>query len=301
MTTSRARPVLRGARGTAGARSALRPPGRGVQLQALLLLSASSLRCATAATAEPGSAADLQVVGGVPGAVLELGGVASEPGRAEYELLVAGQGSRSALVWMPEGPPRTLIVLLHGATQPVKGSRPVHNLDPSRSLLDCLALPALGFLSPIIIAPRSPDGRWWDRSDTQYVLGLVLAARNRWPAAAAKSVILGYSNGGIGAWYFARLYPQYFSAAIPLAFSSEIVGPTQLPVYAIFGSKDELFDAALTERALQGAVQSRQDVTLNEKYRGSHFAPCSYVPELRSAGQWLQQRVLPAASSEGGS
>jgi predicted esterase len=177
----------------------------------------------------------------------------------------------------------------------------VHDLDPSRSLLDCLVVPALGSLSPIIIAPRSPDGRWWNRSDTEYVLGLVLAARNRWPAAAARSVILGYSNGGIGAWYFARLYPQYFAAAIPMAFSSEIVGPTQLPVYAIFGSKDELFDAALTERALQAAVQSRQDVTLNEKYRGSHFAPCSYVPELRSAGHWLQQRVLPAASSEGGS
>ena len=94
---------------------------RGVQLQARLLLSASCAALfATAATAEPGSAADLQVVGGVPGAVLELGGVASEPGRAEYELLVAGQGSRSALVWMPEGPPRTLIVLLHGAT-PLSG------------------------------------------------------------------------------------------------------------------------------------------------------------------------------------
>jgi pimeloyl-ACP methyl ester carboxylesterase len=269
-----------------------------VRLQAALLLGAATLGCSPAIPAEPGTAADLQVVGGVPGASLELGGVASTPGRAEYELSVAGQGSRAALIWMPEAPPRTLIVLLHGATQPSKGSRPAHELDPSRSLLECLAVPALGVLSPIIIAPRSPDGRWWNRSDTEYVLGLVLAARNRWPAAAAKSVILGYSNGGIGAWYFARLYPEYFAAAIPMAFNSEIIGPTKVPVYAIFGSKDELFDAALTAQALQAAVQRHEDVTLNEKYRGSHFAPCSYVPELTSAGHWLEQRVLSAASTE---
>ena len=265
-----------------------------------VLLAAAALGCLPAAQAEPGSAADLRVVGGVPGAILELGGVASAPGRAEYQLLVAGQGSRSAVVWMPEAPPRTLLVLLHGAVPGSAAGKSLDDLGPSRTLLECLAVPALEFLSPIIIAPRSPDGRWWNRSDTEYVLGLVSASRKRWPAAAAKSVILGYSNGGIGAWYFARLYPQYFAAAIPMAFNSEIIGPTQLPVYAIFGSKDELFDVALIEQALQAAVQRREDVTLNEKYRGSHFAPCSYVPELTSAGHWLEKRVLSAARTEAG-
>jgi predicted esterase len=265
-----------------------------------VLLAVATLGCLPAAQAEPGSAADLRVVGGVPGAILELGGVALAPGRAEYQLLVAGQGSRSAVVWMPDAPPRALLVLLHGAVPRSAAGKSPDDLGPSRTLLECLAVPALEFLSPIIIAPRSPDGRWWNRSDTEYVLGLVLAARNRWPAAAAKSVILGYSNGGIGAWYFARLYPEYFAAAIPMAFNSEIIGATKLPVYAIFGSKDELFDAKLTEQALQAAVQSHEDVTLNEKYRGSHFAPCSYVPELTSAGHWLEKRVLSAARAEVG-
>lgn len=300
MTTFLPRPALREARGTARAPSATRwrcrPRHQSALALGLLLSSVTS--CLPAVQAEQGSAAQLRVVGGVPGASLELGGVSVEPGRADYQLLVTGQGSRSAVVWMPRAPARTLIVLLHGATPPSGKSH--DELGPSRALLECLAVPALEFLSPIIIAPRSPDGRWWNRSDTEYVLGLVLAARNRWPAAAAKSVILGYSNGGIAAWYFARLYPEYFAAAIPMAFSSEIIGPSKLPVYAIFGSKDELFDAKLTEQALQAAVQNHEDLTLDEKYRGSHFAPCSYVPELTSAAHWLERRVLSAETSQGG-
>jgi poly(3-hydroxybutyrate) depolymerase len=254
-----------------------------------------------AAPAPPG--APQQVVGGVAGAVVDLSPLAWKPGLATYDLSVAGQGTRGVVVWVPPeaAAPRVLIVLLHGRT----GTGAPHGKDPqapARALVSCLGAPALGPLDPILIAPSSPSGEWWERSETEFVLGLVLAVRSRWPEAGSRAVIAGYSNGGIGSWYFARLYPEYFRAAIPMAFNDTIVGKSPLPIYAIAGTKDEQFDFHRVRDAVQLLHAQGGDVTLDPKYRGSHFALCSYVPELTRAGLWLEQHVLfptsaPAASS----
>src|SRR5688572_20317912 len=133
---------------------------------------------------------------------------------------------------MPEaGEPRTLVVLLHGAVPQQGGRGRPARLGPTRLLVSCLAAPALQSLHPIIVAPGSPTGQWWQREETELVLGLVLAVRERWPQAGTRSVIAGYSNGGIGSWYFARLYPEYFVAAVPMAANETIAGQTSLPVF----------------------------------------------------------------------
>ena len=240
-------------------------------------------------------------MGGLAGAAVDLDPVAWKPGLSSYDLSVAGQGTRSAVVWVPpeRAAPRVLVVLLHGRTGP--GAAPGKDaLAPGRSLVSCLAAPALGALDPILIAPISTSGEWWQRSETELVLGLVLAARTRWPEAGSRAVIAGYSNGGIGSWYFARLYPEYFRAAIPMAFNDTIVGESRLPIYAIAGTKDEQFDFQRVREAVQLLQARGGDVTLDQKYRGSHFAMCNYVPELTRAGRWLEQQVFsPGASGAG--
>jgi poly(3-hydroxybutyrate) depolymerase len=238
------------------------------------------------------------VVGGLSGALVDLNPVAWKPGLGSYDLSVAGQGTRSVVVWVPpeRAAPRALVVLLHGRT----GRGPAHGKDalaPARSLLSCLVAPALGSLDPIVIAPVSTTGEWWQRQETELVLGLVLAVRSRWPEAGSRAVIAGYSNGGIGSWYFARLYPEYFRAALPMAFNDTIVGESPLPIYAIVGTRDEQFDFHRVRDALQRLRDQGGDVTLDEKYRGSHFAPCSYVPELTRAGHWLEQHVFSPSAS----
>lgn len=253
--------------------------------------------CSLPRRPEAAAPAELQVTGGIAGAPVELGAIAWTPGIAEYELPVAGQGKRAVTVWVPEASePRALVVLLHGAV-PQAGGQRAQRLGPTRWLMRCLAAPALAGLNPIIIAPGSPTGQWWRREETELVLGLVLAARERWPRAGSSSVITGYSNGGIGAWYFARLYPEYFAAAVPMAANETIAGETPLPVYAIHGTKDEAFAFPAVRASLQALIERGQDVTLEAKYRGTHLAACSYVPELKRAGLWLERRVL--ARSEG--
>lgn len=55
-------------------------------------------------------------------------------------------------------------------------------------------------------------------------------------------------------------------------------------------------------RAAMKALEAKgQDVTFDEKHRGSHFKPCSYVPELTDGARWLEQEVFArAAPAEAG-
>ena len=245
---------------------------------------------------EPGLDPEVRVAAGVAPSAMDLESTPWRPGLAEEHWEVAAQGERSARLWIPDAPrPRTVVVLLHGAIVNAPGQRGRGAESATRSLITCLAEPALSELAPLIIAPHSADGQWWKAADTEFVLGLVAAARRRWPELATRSVIMGYSNGGIATWYFARLYPEYFSAAIPMAFNESIAGPTPLPIYAIQGEKDELFPIAPIRAATSTLRAKGFDVTLNVRYRAGHMNPCAYERELALAGQWLEQHAFPKA------
>jgi poly(3-hydroxybutyrate) depolymerase len=177
--------------------------------------------------------------------------------------------------------PRPLVVFLHGGG----GSRTL------AQRIECLVMPAFAELSPIVVAPEGGRGEWWQAEESSLVLGLTQAAARYWPVQENHLVIMGYSNGGIGAWFFARLYPEHFSAAIPMASNHTIVGESPLPVFAIHGSRDELFDVASVQESVAALAARGFDVQLLIKARGTHMEPCAYVPELQTAVQWLEDDV----------
>ena len=225
-------------------------------------------------------------------ASVDLGALQLEPGQSGVSVSVAGQGTRELAVWLPAAQgPHPLVIFLHGAD----GGK---WLLGSRGVLDCLVEPALEPIEPIILAPVSSSrGQWWTEEDIAFVLGLIGAARQRWSIRGEKPLLLGYSNGGIGTWFFARQYPDYFSAAIPMASNDSIVGATPLPVYAISGDRDELFPIADMRRAIAAAKATGQNVTLHEKYRGTHMKACSYLPELEAARDWVTSAIWKTSAT----
>jgi poly(3-hydroxybutyrate) depolymerase len=250
---------------------------------------------------EPPRAPQATAESGVPAAALDPAQLPSESGFSEAHWGAVSRGGRSARVWMPEAQgPRSVVILLHGAVPSATGRREHQPRSVTQRLITCLAAPALAELDPVIVAPYSGDGQWWKTDDTQFVLGLAAAARKRWPEAAQRIVIMGYSNGGIATWVFARLYPEYFSAAIPMAFDASIVGATPLPVFAIQGDKDELFAIGPIRTAIDALRATGADVTLEARYRAGHMNPCAYGPELALAARWLERHAFPKALAKAG-
>ncbi|MET0414354.1 MAG: hypothetical protein ABW217_23790, partial [Polyangiaceae bacterium] len=129
-----------------------------------------------------------------PSAV-DLESITLEPGFSKISVNVDGK-DRDVVVSVPEGPkPWPLVLFLHGA----KGA------GASQKIVRCLVSPGLESVSPLVIAPASEKGEWWTNDDAAYVLGVVEAAKRDWPVRADHVVVTGYSNGGIGAWAYARL------------------------------------------------------------------------------------------------
>lgn len=231
---------------------------------------------------------------------VNLGAQLPEPGLHERTVLVDGEPRRVA-VWMPQGAraPHPLVVYLHGAlmqlsTRDVEVRR-VTIADQMR-VAECLA-EALAPLEPIVVIPQSKvgqGGQWWRESESEFVIGLTRAVKRAWPVDPSHTALMGYSNGGLGTWVLARLYPEHFQAAIPIAFDVGVIGEVAIPVFAIQGTADELFSYAPIEGAITKLQHQSQPITFQPRLRGSHFRPCDYATEVNIAVNWLQRQGFRA-------
>jgi dipeptidyl aminopeptidase/acylaminoacyl peptidase len=209
---------------------------------------------------------------------MDLKSIVLEPGEVSKVTVNVDGKDRELVVSVPEGPkPWPLVLFLHGA----KGA------GSSQKTIKCLVNPGLEDVSPLVVAPASDKGEWWTNEDAGYVLGVIEAAKRDWPVRADRVVVTGFSNGGIGAWAYARLYPDLFSAAIPMGSNDTIMGETPVPVYAIHGSLDEMFPVEPIQANAERLKKAGFDVTLTVRNRAKHGDPCKYEDELEQAAAWL--------------
>jgi len=174
----------------------------------------------------------------------------------------------------------TLIIALHWAG----------GGDTFKEFHDCLAVPGLVNLNAIIVSPEGENQIWSTSNNEEKVLSIITNAKKYWNIDSDKIVIMGYSNGGNGSWYFAEKYPELFSAAIPMASAYQIKQKIDIPLYVIHGKKDALFDITRTEKWVTATKEKGTDLTFVVEDQLSHFEACNYVDALKKAGEWLQNK-----------
>ena len=173
----------------------------------------------------------------------------------------------------------TLIIALHWA-----GGGETYN-----EFNDCLVLPALGYLDTIIVSPEGENQLWDTKNNIDKIISIIANSQKYWNVDPEKIAIIGYSNGGNGCWFFAENYPKLFSAAIPMASSYLINKKIDVPLYVIHGKKDELFKISKTRQWIENTKNKGSDVTFIINEQLSHFQGCSYIDDLKNAGEWLQK------------
>ena len=157
--------------------------------------------------------------------------------------------------------------------------------------LRCLAEPGFADLNAIIFAPDNGEEEFWDYNNYTVILTLIEYSKKYWPIDENKIVVSGYSNGAIASWFFGINYPQIFSAAIPIAGTSNYANKLKIPFYVIHGTNDELFPVEDTIERVRVLTEFGSEIKLSTALGLSHFAPCSYVDKSREASSWVLNEV----------
>jgi predicted peptidase len=173
-----------------------------------------------------------------------------------------------------------LILALHFAGGPGSG----------RGVLESLVRPALADLGAVIIAPDS-IGRDWSTSENQRAVNALLdATLASYAIDSRKIAVTGYSMGGRGAWFWAGMYPDRFTAAIPVAGSppSSVAG-WRVPVFAVHSRDDEVVPIGPTEQRILDLKKMGKNAELVVVNGITHFETYRHVDGLRKAVPWLNE------------
>ncbi|WP_345274419.1 dienelactone hydrolase family protein [Flaviramulus aquimarinus] len=208
------------------------------------------------------------------------------------------EGSFSNVYWrfrviIPESASETnkrpLIICLHGGTSII---------DPDiHKNTACLEEPGLASIDAILLCPNSEGFSWGGLPEQEKILTLTDLVKTNLPVDENKVAIMGYSDGGNGAWFYAERYPNRFSAAIPMSSSYNTLNPElinvkiDIPLYVIHGEKDELFPLETMITVVDNYKNIGTDVELYVADDLGHFNTCLYVPYLNQAATWLENEV----------
>lgn len=208
------------------------------------------------------------------------------------ESVIAGQYWSFRII-VPEGASDTnkmpMILRLHGGASA--------NVPTAHTTTDCLVEPGFADMPAYIVSPNSNGYLWYEDPNIVQILALLEMTVTNLHIDTSRIAVMGYSDGGNGAFFYAQYFPQYFTAAIPMATSyattsqSGVTHEFQDPLYVIHGSDDELFPIEVTEGYVQDSVDEGSDIIFVTAEGLNHFESCDYVPYLQDAVEWLQNEV----------
>ncbi len=160
-----------------------------------------------------------------------------------------------------------------------------------RGVLEGLIEPALRELGAIIAAPDCQHGQWANPESEAEVLALLDYLQEQYNLDADKTVLTGYSLGGMGTWYLAARNQDQFSAAVILAGRPQPDSAEtdwDIPLYVIHSRVDDVVPLAQTDEVvaqLKGKGAAIEYVLLDEV---THYDAGGFFPALQGAVPWIR-------------
>lgn len=236
-------------------------------------------------THSPGSTIPLlaSVAGLLAGAVSSLAG--GLPSIREEVVPASGQRYTIAIPdgYSPERPVPLVLALHYGGTVTPYYSKP---------FLVNLVEPALRKLGAIIVAPDCTAGRWTEPQAETDVLALLDHVRATWAIDPGRTLITGFSMGGMGTWALAAKHQDLFAAALivagrPQADSAEVAW--RIPLYIIHSRDDEVVLLGPTADIAKVLDDKGVKVKLVVVDGLTHYQVPAFVPFMREAIPWIKR------------
>jgi len=199
---------------------------------------------------------------------------------------------------VPKGDgPHPLVLSLHFAGEVT--------LWYGEGLLRAVVAPGLAELHPLIIAPDCPGRGWGDPVSEAAVAALLDHAAATWTIDPERTLVTGYSMGGMGTWTIAARFPDRFGAAIPMAGRPPANSAQwSTPTYALHSRDDELIGPGPTVAAIERLQGAGAPVRLKLVDGITHYETEKFAGVLAAAVPWLREtwsarmKPAPATSQE---
>lgn len=184
----------------------------------------------------------------------------------------------------PPGP-RPLILALHpgGERMPRYGSMFARGV----------VLPALVNANAIVVAPDCPTERWAQDGAVDVVLKLLEQVMAEQTVDRTRVLVIGFSMGGGGAWYFSAKHPELFTGAIAMAATpgnQPLDKLAMMPTYIIHSRADSVVPFAPAEKNARELEKLGKPVKFEALDGLPHFNMGGYVPSLERAFTWVRAR-----------
>lgn len=222
-------------------------------------------------------------------AVLLAGAVSSLAGAAPTvrEEVLPANGQRYTISipdgYSPDTPVPLVLALHYGGTVTPYYSKP---------FLVNLVEPALHKLGAIIVAPDCTAGRWTEPQADTDVMALLDHVTKNWSVDPARTLITGYSMGGMGTWALAAKHQDLFAAALivagrPQEDSAEVAW--RIPLYIIHSRDDEVVPLKPTADIAKVLDDKGVKVKLVVVDGLTHYQVPAFVPYMREAIPWIKR------------
>lgn len=152
--------------------------------------------------------------------------------------------------------------------------------------------PALKDLEAILVAPDCPAMGWTNPMSEESVLELMVLCMENYRIDADRVLVVGFSMGGLGAWYLASRHPDIFSAVIPIAAPADPETTPlieNVPIYIIHGEKDEIFPLYEVKELYSREIAAGAEIQLMVVVKANHHELTSYIPPLKAAIPWIRR------------
>lgn len=181
--------------------------------------------------------------------------------------------------------PVPLVVVLHqgypGGPTPFWG----------RQLIESVVEPGLDALGAIVAAPDLVTPGWANPEAERHIVTLLDHLEAHYAIDQSRTLLTGYSAGGIGTWYLAPRLAERFRAALvmaghPQADSADLAWP--IPLYVIHSTADELVPLAPTRQAVEQMRARGLSVELAIVNGTTHLQWARFPPYLQAALEWIR-------------
>ncbi len=188
--------------------------------------------------------------------------------------------------------PRPLVLSLHYAGHGAEWY--------GAALLEQVVEPVLRELAPIVVAPDCPGRSWSEEASQAAVVELLDFLATRYPVDSKRTLVTGYSLGGMGSWSMARRFPERFAAAIPMAGRPpKGLESWSTPTFVLHSRDDEIIDVAPTMQGVEVLQGAGAPVRLKLVSDLTHYQTEGFMPLLMELVPWLREVWAPPGASGG--